>query len=131
MIEKPKLDNARKLRDIYFIDPEDIEFNETMKNAWKKEELPKEAAMSCKVKNHHCIETCGESDTRIFKYACIVEAHECTRKRLERTLPTDLHEDRIAEKGFNKWHGPRLLPNQKGKGKGGEGVVEGVVERGC
>ena len=32
-IEKPKLDNARKLRGIYFIDPEDEEFKEIMKNA--------------------------------------------------------------------------------------------------
>ena len=34
-IEKPKLDNAGKLRGIYFIDPEDAEFKETMKNAQK------------------------------------------------------------------------------------------------
>ena len=33
-------------------------------------------------------------------HACIVEAHESTRKRLESTLPKD-HEDRIAGKGFN------------------------------
>ena len=33
-------------------------------------------------------------------YACIVEAHESTRKRLESTLPRD-HEDHIAEKRFN------------------------------
>ena len=32
-IEKPKLDNARKLRGIYFIDPEDEKFEEIMKNA--------------------------------------------------------------------------------------------------
>ena len=32
-IEKPKLDNARKLRGIYFIDPADEEFKETFKNA--------------------------------------------------------------------------------------------------
>ena len=32
-IEKPKLDNARRLRGIYFIDPEDEEFKEIMKNA--------------------------------------------------------------------------------------------------
>ena len=30
--EKPKLDNARTLRGIYFIDPEDKEFKETIKN---------------------------------------------------------------------------------------------------
>ena len=34
--EKPNLDNARRLRGIYFIDPEDKEFKETIKNARKK-----------------------------------------------------------------------------------------------
>ena len=38
--EKPKLDNARRLRRIYFIDPEDEEFKETIKNARKKLETP-------------------------------------------------------------------------------------------
>ena len=38
--------------------------------------------------------------TRKPKYACIVEAHESTRKRLECTLPRS-HEDHIAEKGYN------------------------------
>ena len=38
--EKPQLDNARKLREIYFIDPEDKEFKETIKNARKKLETP-------------------------------------------------------------------------------------------
>ena len=33
--EKIHLDNARKLRGIYFIDPEDEEFKETIKNARK------------------------------------------------------------------------------------------------
>ena len=34
--EKIHLDKARKLRGIYFIDPEDKEFKETIKNARKK-----------------------------------------------------------------------------------------------
>ena len=34
--EKPKLDDARKLKGIYFIDPEDGEYKETIKNAWRK-----------------------------------------------------------------------------------------------
>ena len=34
--EKIHLDNARKLRGIYFIDPEDKEYKETIKNARKK-----------------------------------------------------------------------------------------------
>ena len=32
---KPKLDNARRLRGIYFIDPEDKDLTETDKNARK------------------------------------------------------------------------------------------------
>ena len=43
-IEKPKLDNARRLRGIYFIDPEDDECQETMKNARRKLEIPMPAA---------------------------------------------------------------------------------------
>ena len=35
-IEKPKLDNARKLKGIYFIDPKDEEFMETIKNERKR-----------------------------------------------------------------------------------------------
>ena len=34
--DKPELDNARKLRGIYFIDPEDGEYKETIENAMKK-----------------------------------------------------------------------------------------------
>ena len=33
--EKPKLDNARKLRGIYFLDPEDKEFKEAIRSARK------------------------------------------------------------------------------------------------
>ena len=43
--EEPKLDNARKLRGIYFIDPEDTEFKETIKNARKKLETSVAPAM--------------------------------------------------------------------------------------
>ena len=46
--EEPKLDNAGRLRGIYFIDPEDKEFKETIKNARKKLETPVAPAMSCK-----------------------------------------------------------------------------------
>ena len=46
---KPHLDNARKLRGIYFIDPEDKENKETIKNARKKLETPIAPAMPCKI----------------------------------------------------------------------------------
>ena len=43
--EQLHLDNARKWRGIYFIDPEDEEFKETIKNARKKTETPVAPAM--------------------------------------------------------------------------------------
>ena len=46
--EKPKLDNARRLRGIYFIDFEEKEFKETIENARKKLETPMAPAMPCK-----------------------------------------------------------------------------------
>ena len=55
--EKLHLDNARKLRGIYFIDPEDKEFKETIKNARKKLETPMAPAVPCKTsKNTHSME---------------------------------------------------------------------------
>ena len=46
--EKPKLDDARRLRGIYFIDPEDGEYKETIQNARTKLEVRMEAAMRCR-----------------------------------------------------------------------------------
>ena len=47
--EKFHLENARKLRGIYIIDPEDTEFKETIKNARKKLETSVAPAMPCKI----------------------------------------------------------------------------------
>ena len=55
--EKLHLENARKLRGICFIDPEDTEFKETIKNARKKLETPVAPAMPCKItkNNKNCV----------------------------------------------------------------------------
>ena len=45
IIEKPKLDNARQLRGIFFIEPDDEEFKHTMKNVRRKLEIPMSAVM--------------------------------------------------------------------------------------
>ena len=84
-IEKPKLDNARRLRGIYFTDPADSAFEETLKNARRKLEVPMPAAMPCKIRRRTYKETCRNPDAPKTKHACIVEAGESTRMRLEGT----------------------------------------------
>ena len=100
--------NARKLRGIYFIDPEDGEYKQTIKDARKKLDSHLEAAIPCKMGTRKRFkeqrENVASADTHPHektKYACIVEAHESTRKRLESALPRN-HEDHIAEKELRK-----------------------------
>ena len=86
--EKPKLDNARRLRGIYFIDPEDKELKETNKNARRKLETPMAPAMPCKTcKNSQHGETRSETNDCKSKFACILEASESTRLRMGKSLP--------------------------------------------
>ena len=98
--EKLHLDNARKLRGICFIDPEDKEFKETIQNARKKLETPVAPAMPCKImkSNKKCGN--GASNKVKTKLACIVEASETTRLCMGESLPNH-HEDHIAGKGEN------------------------------
>ena len=81
--EKKKLDNASRLRGIYFIDPEDKEFKETIKNARKKLETPVAPTMPCKTsKNSQHGATRGKSNEIKSKLACNLEASESTRLRM-------------------------------------------------
>ena len=92
------LDNARKLRGIYFIDPEDKEFKETIKNARKKLETPVAPAMPCKTcKKNKNGETRSKTNDFKSKFACISEASESTRLRMEESLPNH-HEDHYRRK---------------------------------
>ena len=56
--------------------------------------------MPCKIRTGTYKETCRNPDAPKTKYACIIEADESTRKRLEGTLHKD-HEENIAGKGIN------------------------------
>ena len=96
--EKLHLDNTRKLRGIYFIDPEGKELKETIKNARKKLETSVAPAMPCKI-----MKNCGSggSDKNKTKLACILEANESTRMRMGNSIPSNHHEDHIAGKGNN------------------------------
>ena len=71
------------------------------KNARKKLETPMAPAMPCKTskKSKHG-ETRGKSNDFKSKLACILEASESTRLRMEESLPNH-HEDHIAGKGDN------------------------------
>ena len=96
--EKPELDNARQLRGIFFIEPDDEEFKHTMKNARRKLEIPMQAAMPYKTPVNCRVETHCGIGKRKTKHACIVD--ESTRIRLEEA-PYRYHEDHIAAKGIN------------------------------
>ena len=92
--EKLHLGNARKLRGIYFIDPEDTEFKETIKNVRKKLETSVAPAMPCKI-----MKNCGSGASNKIKtkLAFILEAGESTRMRVGNSIPHN-HEDHIAGK---------------------------------
>ena len=96
-MKKLHLENARKLRGIYFIDPEDTEFKETIKNARKKLEASVAPAMPCKITKN-----CGSggSDKIKTKLACILEADESTRMLMGNSIPHH-HGDHIAGKVEN------------------------------
>ena len=107
--EKLHLENARKLRGIYFIDLEDTEFEETdpeedkkfketIKNARKKLETSIAPAMPCKIMKKNS--GSGASNKIETRLACILEAGESTRLRMGESLPNH-HEDHIAGKGNN------------------------------
>ena len=100
-IEKLKLDNARRLRGIYFIDLEGMEFKEIIMNAREKLETPMAPAMPCKTcKTNKHGETRNKTNDFRCKFACILEASESSRMRFEESLPK-YHEDHIARKGDN------------------------------
>ena len=95
--EKLHLENERKLRGIYFIDFEDTEFKETIRNARKKLETPVALAMPCKI-----MKNCGSGGFNKIKtrLARILQADESTRLRMGEPLPNH-HDDHIAGKGDN------------------------------
>ena len=70
------------------------------KKACRKLEVPMPAAMPCKLQREKYMATCRVEKDRKTKYACVVEANESTRKRMEGS-PHKNHEDHIARKGMN------------------------------
>ena len=76
--------------------------------------LSLKSAMACKVQNHQRREPCGqEFDTRISKYACIGDATESTRNRLERALQVHLHASSYEDTGCQGGGGQRMEKRRK------------------
>ena len=90
--EKHQLDNARKLQGIYFIGPQDTEFNETIKNARQKLKTSVAPTTPCTI-----MKNCGsgasnkiktrQQDLRVFWK--LMNPKDCV---LGNSLPS-LHED--------------------------------------
>ena len=100
MKKPPQLYNARKLRGISDIDPEDKEFKETIRNARKNGNTN---GSSHALQDMQEKQACGDrSKTYDFKskFACLLEANECARLRLGELLPTH-QEDHTAGRGNN------------------------------
>ena len=90
--EKPKLDNARRLRGIDFIDPDDEEHKEILKNARTKLQRLVAPAMPCKRAPNGTTKVVARSESASEKtptsvYGCTVESHESTRHRVESSQP--------------------------------------------
>ena len=99
-IQKPKLDNTLKLMGIYCIEPDDVEFKDTMKNARKKSEVPLESAVPCKIDTKR-----GEtrSTKRHLSEGKIRMYHRSPRVHENANWNDSIqnHKALIAEKGFN------------------------------
>ena len=78
-----------------------MEFKEIIKNARKKLETPMAPALPWKTskKSKHG-ETRGKTNEFKSKLACILEASQSTRLRMEESLP-NYHEDHVAGRGDN------------------------------
>ena len=86
--EKSKLDNARRLRGIYFIDPEDKEFREIIKSARRKKETPMAPAIGRPVARLMRL----NQNLRVFWKP--VNPPECAWKNLYRMIMRTIFQER-------------------------------------
>ena len=101
--ERPKLENARKVRGIHFIDPENKEFAEIIKDSRKKLEVQTGPAMPCKRAKSQNGVTCIQKDDHTSRLTCILAADASKRLRMGGIEPR-IQENHIAVKGHNSLH---------------------------
>ena len=108
--EKPKLDNARRRRGICFIDLDDQDYEETLKNSRIKLERLMAPAVPCKKKAQtgttKVVAKQEIASQKIFKttYGCTVESHESTRQRVESSQPQQITKTTLQAKDLLRWH---------------------------
>ena len=107
-VEKPQIDNARQLKRIFFIEPDDEEFKSIMKAARRELEVPMPAAMPCKIPIKSSGETHRKIGKRRTKHACAVDADGSTRPGQEGAGHKS-HQDYITAKGTNSMAHYRLV----------------------
>ena len=95
-IEKPKLDNARQLRGIFFVEPNDQEFKHIMIVAGRKLEVPMPAAMPCKIP----IKSSGETHRSIGKNTLVLLMPTKARDRGYKELDTIFIKITSLQKGW-------------------------------
>ena len=104
-IEKPKLDNARRLRGIYFIDPGDMEFKEIIKNARIKLETQWLQPCFARLARTSMGRPVARLMTSSLNLRVSWNPQECVWKNLYRKY----HEDHIAGKGDNSLQHYKLV----------------------
>ena len=93
--EKIHLENARKLRGIYFIDPEYMEFKETIKNAREKLETSMAPAMPCKI-----VKNCGSGASNKFRqnlrvFWKLMSPQECVWETRYRQITKTIMQEKV------------------------------------
>ena len=96
------------IRGIYFVDPEDKEFKETIRNARKKLEMPMAPAMPCKTSKNNQIWATGDESNKIeTKLACMkpVNPQDCVWNMLNLIITkTILQERRTIYYNITIWY---------------------------
>ena len=103
--EKPKLDNARRLRGIYLIDPGDKEYSEILKSARRKLERPVAPAMPCtRMDKQHPSIAKANAEPKIgndkeFKTVrgCTMESHESRNSMSHYKIGAQVHSNATSD----------------------------------
>ena len=117
--EKLHLENARKLRGIYFIDLEDKELKETIKNARKKLETSMVPAMQWKIKSNKIVGVVHlKSKQNLRLFWKLVNLQDCVWKTFYQIIMSTILQERETVRHS-------MPSNENTRGKGSSGIRNG------